>query len=347
MRFRKKSTTGKAVSESLLLDASGSTDTGTESIQLDISAMKNNKSYSLGVGQVSANGTVSFQAAPPRSICTTESLSSTEHDGNVKARFRGSKSSSAKKLRKMLSAEKILSPMRDTLSTASQLSDKLLRPVNFERVKSCYLRVADLQMSETSHSAASEHEEIVPNFHHASVLPPPGMEHDPNEMWVAIDTGEGSHAPIAPMAVKALAEFGKRSAMDSSMWTPDRKTEKLIKAGDGAAWYSCVWNEAGPLVLPPQGFAEENDVMVWTGEFQHGLFGSDIPCVRAAGIINMSAKSLTELLLDSNRVKEYNEMSLGRTDLMVMPGNLEEDGPFGKSVTKVMKSESRRVSKVK
>jgi hypothetical protein len=196
-------------------------------------------------------------------------------------------------------------------------------------------------MSETSHSAANVFDEVVPNFHHASADPPPGVDEDPSEMWVAIDDGSGSHAPIAPYAMDALAKFGRRSAMDQSMWTPDKKTEKLINAGNCGSWQSCVWQEEGFLVLPPHGFAEEKEVMVWSGSFNHGLYGSELPAVRAAGIVNMSAKSLTNLLLDSTRVKEYNHMALGRTDIMVMPGDLEEDGPFGKSVTKVLRSESK------
>jgi hypothetical protein len=236
--------------------------------------------------------------------------------------------------------EKILSPsVREILPC--QLSERILRPVSFKRIKSWYLRVADLEMSETSHSAANEYDEVVPNFHHASVHPPPGVDKDPSEMWVVIDNGDGSPAPIAPYAIEALAKFGKRSAMDESMWTPDRKTEKLIKSGNCGAWHSCVWRNKGLLVLPPKGFPEENEVMVWSGNFVHGLYGSDLPAVRAAGVVNMSAKTLTTLLLDSNRVKEYNGMALGRTDIMVMPGDLEEDGPFGKSVTKVVRSESK------
>jgi hypothetical protein len=310
--------------------------TANESLQFDTSAMNN--VYSLGVGYIMADGKVSFQAAKPRKDCETDSLSTLTPNGKGKK----SKGSSAKKvLRKMLSTEKILSPssLRDKLPSAQQLSDKILRPVNFERIKSCYLRVADLKMSETSHSAATnEHEEIVPNFHHASVHPPPGVERDPNEMWVAIDTGDGSHAPIAPFALEALAKFGARSAMDAPMWTPDRKTDKLINSG---SWHSSVWQEGVCTALPPRGSPEELEVMVWTGNFKHGLYGSELPAVRAAGIVNMSARALTELLLDSSRVKEYNEMSLGRIDLMVMPGSLEENGPFGKSVTKVMQSETK------
>lgn len=343
MRFKKKQTILKEEEASIQLDTSISCDTGDEPAHIDTKAIMN-KSFSLGTGSVSEKGKVSFHpATPPRSICDTDDSlsSSSDHHERVSVKSKsGNRRSAMKELRNILSSEKLLSPVRET---ACNLSDKLLRaaPVKFERVKSCYLRVADLKMSETSHSAVSDHEVPEPNFHHASVHPPPGVEHDPKERWVAIDTGDGEHAPIAPFAVEALAKFGIESTMNEAMWTPDKKTDKLMKAGNFDAWHSCVWNRDGPLVLPPRGFAEENEVMVWTGQFDHGLYGSDLPAVRAAGILNMSAKALTELLLDSSRIKEYNEMSLGRTDIMVMPGSLEEDGPFGKSVTKVLKSETR------
>jgi hypothetical protein len=292
-------------------------------------------SVSLGVGTFSMDGAVYFQAAG--SVTTTGSISSLE-DSTVWPKEK----SKMKRLRNMFhKPEHIIHIPTSVRELPSQISEKILRPVSFKKIKSWYLRVADLQMSETSHSAANEFDEVVPNFHHASVHPPPGVDKDPSEMWVAIDDGSGSYAPIAPYAMDALAKFGRQSAMDQSMWTPDKKTEKLIKAGNCCAWQSCVWQEEGLLVLPPQGFPEENEVMVWSGSFNHGLYGSDLPAVRASGIVNMSAKSLTTLLLDSTRVKEYNHMALGRTEIMVMPGGLEEDGPFGKSVTKVLRSESK------
>lgn len=48
-----------------------------------------------------------------------------------------------------------------------------------------------------------------------------------------------------------------------------------------------------------------------------------------------------DLLVDSSRVKEYNKISLGRKDVIKFDGDLENDGPFGKAITKVMRSESK------
>ena len=57
--------------------------------------------------------------------------------------------------------------------------------------------------------------------------------------------------------------------------------------------------------------------------------------------MNISARALTELLVDSTRVKEYNKISLGRTDLVTFQDSMESEGPFGHSITKVMKSETK------
>eukprot|EP00541_Cyclophora_tenuis_P019137 CAMPEP_0116565892 /NCGR_PEP_ID=MMETSP0397-20121206/14142_1 /TAXON_ID=216820 /ORGANISM="Cyclophora tenuis, Strain ECT3854" /LENGTH=284 /DNA_ID=CAMNT_0004092699 /DNA_START=538 /DNA_END=1393 /DNA_ORIENTATION=- len=157
------------------------------------------------------------------------------------------------------------------------------------------------------------------------------------EQWVALDDGAGSHAPIAPFAVAALARFGLATACDQAMWKAEYKTDRLLKASP--SWKALAWQEHGLVSLPCE--KEQNDVLVWSGTFMHGLYGSDLPAVRAAGIVNMSAKDLCELLIDSTRVKEYNKLSLGRSDLMVLQGNMEEDGPFGKSITKVVRSESK------
>ena len=55
----------------------------------------------------------------------------------------------------------------------------------------------------------------------------------------------------------------------------------------------------------------------------------------------MGAKKLFDLLMDSNRVKEYNKFSVGRTDLLLLQDNLLEDGHFGRSITKVVQSETK------
>ena len=190
----------------------------------------------------------------------------------------------------------------------------------------------------------------VANFSYASVDPPPGVDHDPDERWIALDDGAGRHAPIAPRAVAALAKIGLESVMSESMWTP-HTAARYFKA---SPWHASTWGTTTPICihndeLPPAHSKQEEAVLLWTGKFQHGLYGSELPAVRAAGIIPAPPKALFELLIDSDRVKEYNKLSLGRQDLMVLQDTTcrtlnspKDHGPFGHAVvTKVMRSTSK------
>jgi hypothetical protein len=224
-------------------------------------------------------------------------------------------------------------------------------PVVFTRRLSSFLRVADLEMDLTMslHSASIEGipsengsdnadaiDIIHPNFHHVAVDPPPGMTEEPLERWVALDDGAGLPAPIAPFAVAALAKIGLQSALDRQMWTAGDAKTKTLEAVPGG-WHESTWNAGGCV----ENISNSRDaVLVWTGNFQNGHYGSQLPAVRTAGFIQMSPAALTELLVDSSRCTEYNKLSVGRTDLMVLQEKMSKIGPFG-GITKVMKSESR------
>lgn len=185
------------------------------------------------------------------------------------------------------------------------LSDpnKQLQPspvaVVFKRTLSSFLRVADLEMDETVSLARSSSslssdtvgtttmiennnlaEESFPNYHHISVDPPPGIAVDPKERWVVLDNGQGSHAPLAPMAVRALVKSGMTSMYDEAMWTAaDAKTAKFIKLKPSAWPSACTWQRHGGVVQLPitsSSAADEQEIMVWSGSFKHGLYGSEL-----------------------------------------------------------------------
>lgn len=224
-----------------------------------------------------------------------------------------------------------------------------------------FLRVADLGMDEddatctnvstsfamNSNTDGSPNSSMLlrePNIHHAAVDPPPGVDMDPKERWIALTTDpDGSHAPIAPIAMDRLANFGFTTSLNDSMWIPDSKTERILKKTTSSEWMKSTFRPGKIRLEEGQDAISEEvkEVLVWSGSFKHGLYGSDLPAIRAAGIVNMSAKSLMELLVDSSRVKEYNKFSLGRDDLVSFDGDLDTLGPFGKSITKVMKSDTR------
>ncbi|KAL7462983.1 hypothetical protein ACHAXS_003356 [Conticribra weissflogii] len=91
------------------------------------------------------------------------------------------------------------------------------------------------------------------------------------------------------------------------------------------------------------------EVLVWTGKFTdpntngngniNEGFGADIPIIKTTSIIHKSPKFLAELLMDSEKVKVYNKMSLGRTDEMVFQKGVDTvAGRFGDGETKVVRN---------
>jgi hypothetical protein len=165
-----------------------------------------------------------------------------------------------------------------------------------------------------------------------------------NELWVALDNGAQMHTPVASAAVAALAKFGLDAALDQDMWTAaDKATAKLLERSDlQTSWHAdtlATHSGTCPALKNHCSKADNEAVLVWSGRFRHGLYGSDLPCVRAAAVIDMSAKALFDLLEDSTRVQEYNAMSLGRQDLLVLQSELE-GGVFG-GITKIARSETR------
>mmetsp|Transcript_547 Transcript_547/g.1602 ORF Transcript_547/g.1602 Transcript_547/m.1602 type:complete len:344 (+) Transcript_547:96-1127(+) len=209
----------------------------------------------------------------------------------------------------------------------------------FKRAYSSFLRVADLNLDETisMRSESVDSEELnFPNFHQISVDPPPGVKLDPKERWICLDDGEGNHAPIAPVAVSALARSGLASSFDTEMWVSDGKTSKILK--HNPSWNDFIWQKDGAVVLPKEG-TNEKDVLVFSGTFKHGLYGSELPAIRSVGIVDMDPKALLELLIDSDRVKEYNKLCLGRTDVLTLQSDMDE-GAFG-GITKVCKTQTK------
>lgn len=206
----------------------------------------------------------------------------------------------------------------------------------FHYNKSSFMRISDLHDLSSQIQAPAHGDGLTPHFHHPSPNLPPGIDHyDPREFWVALDDGAGQHAPIAPLAVQALAKTGMDTAMRDSMWKADKKT-------NGTLHKSYHWALHGPLHLDQVPYEySHSDVFVWTGTFTHGLYGSDVPSIRSEGIIPMSPESLLDLLIDSSRVSEYNKSSVGRHDLLVLQDDMHTEGPFGKSITKVVRSQSR------
>ncbi len=202
-----------------------------------------------------------------------------------------------------------------------------------------HMKEAVLQSRQSSFSDLDEND-LVEHVHIPSSNPPlPSMQHDPNECWVALANRNGDMAPLGPAVTQALVKAGLDASMDRSMWTPNGSTHKLLlQSGGSTSWYNTVFvpfDEQRPVPAPhAKGSKEENDVLVWSGTWSHKYYGYDLPAIRCEAIVNMSPRSLANLLVDSSRVKEYNKMSIGREDIMV----LQEDETC---VTKIVVGKSK------
>lgn len=110
------------------------------------------------------------------------------------------------------------------------------------------------------------------------------------------------------LLIDALFKRGLQSAMDESdNWTPVRDTANIL------AKRSKITHVDGPMGPWPNA-ASGSDVLVWSAPCNYEGHGSEYPLVKARGLIPTSALKIVELLLDSDRVKQYNKMSLGRED---------------------------------
>ena len=109
-----------------------------------------------------------------------------------------------------------------------------------------------------------------------------------------------------------LTKLGYAIATDETdRFTPTRETERFITN----------YNSQDVLKdwpIKPWHAAQGSDVLIWTGGVDHNGFGSGWPVCKARGLIKASPRVLLDYLLDSSKVKEYNKMSQGREDLLVI-----------------------------
>ncbi|KAL3823938.1 hypothetical protein ACHAXA_007909 [Cyclostephanos tholiformis] len=213
----------------------------------------------------------------------------------------------------------------DSFSVDDDASTSSVSPVAVATSR-VFIRTADLPHMKVSvarvmNSTLSDldADKLVEHLHKPSSTPPlSSIALDENESWVALDDGNGNGmAPLAEAAIEALVKSGLDASINRGMWTANASTEKIIKAG---LWDSTIffpYNEGRPVPLPRAcGPKDEKDVLLWTGQWDHKYYGHDIPAVRCEAIVNMSPRALVDLLVDSNRVKEYNKMSIGRDDIL-------------------------------
>ncbi|KAL7468146.1 hypothetical protein ACHAXS_008366 [Conticribra weissflogii] len=129
-----------------------------------------------------------------------------------------------------------------------------------------------------------------------------------------------NQSPLLPLhgkgiadVIDALFEKGLEFAMDESdRWIPVRDTENFLTKR-AKQMENGTFDSQQPIGKW-QNAASGKQVLVWYCPYPHDGHGSEYPVVKARGLIPSSALEIARLLLDSDRVKQYNKMSLGRTD---------------------------------
>ena len=119
-------------------------------------------------------------------------------------------------------------------------------------------------------------------------------------------------------------------------------TERGLRFGDVPLPGPLDEGEGGP---------DDSNCMVWSGKFSHKYYGHDLLAIRSQGVINMAAEDLVDLLMDSDRIQEYNKSSNGRTDEIVLSDGTDLDScPFSgrrkKKLTGVVMDNTRIVDGV-
>ncbi len=134
-----------------------------------------------------------------------------------------------------------------------------------------------------------------------------------------------------PETIDALVKTGlKISLLPSSSssethvdWVGERNTDKFLKdhrqyLHDHHRHHQGEWYKA---------LHSSQEVLVWVGKFSirrggssgvEEYYGAELPIIKTTSIVHQSPKYLAELLMDSSRVRMYNKMSLGRTDIQVL-----------------------------
>ena len=101
-------------------------------------------------------------------------------------------------------------------------------------------------------------------------------------------------------------------------WKPEGSTHKhmkqLAKLDDSSSTEECYQKL-------------KHHVLIWSGSYHNkgnhqSFYGSQYPLFLARGVVQKSPREFLNLLWDSSRTHEYNQYSLGRTDVLVIQDNI-------------------------
>ena len=120
--------------------------------------------------------------------------------------------------------------------------------------------------------------------------------------------------------MSALVTIGLHEATDeTARWVATGPTDKALRKRAKAAKAGAPLDE-GPRGAWPNAASGTND-LVWSSKCHRPGHGADYPVVKSRGLIPAAACDVVELIKDSERVMEYNKMSVGREDEAILHQN--------------------------
>ena len=140
--------------------------------------------------------------------------------------------------------------------------------------------------------------------------------------------GIGDNIEISESAVSALLssalDFITGDEKSIVVWSPDKATTNVLN--------SSTYEQTSYM---------ESNILFWNGKIkQTGKYGSNYPAIKYKGFINMSPKALISLIMDSKRINEYNNSSLGREDVHIFEKGFEDHGVF-RGETKIVRNRTQ------
>jgi len=148
-----------------------------------------------------------------------------------------------------------------------------------------------------------------------------------------------SDAKTCQIVVNALTQRALHCIVDdNTMWIPERSTERILSKYSPSDT-TCTSTSSSYHWYP---VLDKSNILLWSGKFDSNIYGNDLPVIKARGFISCSPRALMDMLVDSSQVKEYNKISLGRTDEWVIHQGVDTptaDGTIGE--TKISRSTSK------
>lgn len=138
-----------------------------------------------------------------------------------------------------------------------------------------------------------------------------------NNQTMSLDEGTETGAVINALVTISIEE----ASGESARWIAVSGTEKILR-NRAKETKKGKPEKGGKLVIGPWTNATSGDeVFVWSSKCNRPGYGSQYPVVRSRGLIPASAHDVVELIMDSDRVMEYNKYSTGRKDLLILTHN--------------------------